>query len=128
MKAYIIPLLLLFNTSTFAQSNTTTQLKETYPESSFTYFYGSVIRAAVNLSDSKSLIDLIKNIDLIVYSAIELNVEPLAKEAFNRVFTELQKEQFTQFLKITEGQALQKLQSMFDDLAALTLKENNKYK
>jgi len=125
MKSYIIPTLLFLAVNVNAQSNTTSQLKHTYSDSSFTYLYGSVIRTTVKLSNSETLINLIKNVDLIVYSEIDLKTEAQALQEFNDVLDSLKKEEFKQLLKINKGQPLQKMQSLFDDFAVLICTDKN---
>lgn len=127
MKSYIISILLFLAINVNAQSNTTSQLKHTYSDSSFTYLYGSVIRTTAKLSNSEALINLIKNVDLIVYSEIDLKTEAQALQEFNYVLDALKKEEFKQLLKINKGQPLQKMQSLFDDFAVLTFSDNNQY-
>jgi len=127
MKVYLFSILLLFSTNIFAQSNTTLALKKSQSNSSFTYLYGSVIRTTAKLSNSEALINLIKNVDLIVYSEIDFETEAHAQQEFNDVLNSLKKEEFKQLLKINEGQPLQKMQSLFDDFAVLTFADDNQY-
>jgi hypothetical protein len=127
MKVYILPIILFLSINVFAQSNTTSQLKQSYSDSSFTYLYGSVIRTTAKLSNSEALINIIKNVELIVYSELDFKTIAHAQQAFNDVLDSLKKEDFKQLLKINEGQPLQKMQSLFDDFSVLTFSDDNQY-
>ncbi len=122
MNKYILTLLLLLPLTGFAESETTVGLERDHPKANMKYLYGSVIRTIANISDNTLVMNMMTNVQLIVYGKVTLASVELAKSQFKQIIPSLLNEQYYEVIRLDEKIQFLSLSELFDEFGLYALK------
>ncbi|NQZ79522.1 MAG: hypothetical protein HRT52_00760 [Colwellia sp.] len=122
MNKYILILLLLLPLPGIAESETTVGLERDHPKANMKYLYGSVIRTFANISDNALIMNMMANVQLIVYGKVTLASVELAKSQFKQVIPSLLNEEYYEVIRLGEINQLLNLSELFDEFGLYALK------
>ncbi len=123
MRKLILFFLLVLPVSILAQSEATKKLEEDYPRVRMNYIYESVIRTFANVADDEKIMNLVKDVKLIIYADIQFESVHQADSLIKEMIPGLKEEGFEEFIYMEGGNSFFDMEDNFDELGLYIIEE-----